>query len=717
MKQLILELKTGQIRLDDLPAPRVRPGQVLIRSRRSLVSAGTERMLVAFGRASLLAKARQQPERVRQMLDKLKTDGLWPTIAAVRRRLDQPVPLGYCNVGEVLALGERVTDLHLGQRVVSNGPHAEVVCVPRKLVAPVPDEVSDDDAAFTVVGAIALQSIRLLNPTLGETVVVIGLGLIGQLTADLLRINGCRVVATDPDESRCDLARRRDLLALNPNQTDVLQAVASLTGQAGADGVIIAATASGDTLLTQAARMSRVRGRIVLVGQVGLHLNRADFYAKELTFQVSCSYGPGRYDDTYEEQGHDYPLPFVRWTENRNFQTILQLLASGQLAVSALRTEPVPLTDFRSVYTSTGPVAALFSYPDQVSLSPVVCISPGRFSDSAGGVGLIGAGNYAKTTLLPALKQAGLIPAIIASERGLSAARLATVYGIEKATSSYRHLLDDPTIDLCLIATRHDSHARLAVDALRAGKHVFVEKPLALSESELADVVEVQRQSGRTVTVGFNRRYSTYVQRMKTLLGGAVSDAVPMHVAMTMNVGEVPVQSWLHDRAVGGGRLLGEGCHGVDLITFLTGSRVVRVCLLAMGTQPSETTDSASLLIQYANGATGVLNFLAVGSRAYAKERVEVHSQSRTLVLDNYRSLTGYGFRHFSRLAGRQDKGHRALMMALAQHRRQGSEPPIPFAESVNTTQAMLAALESLRQTGWVTIRPAIEPPSASSAW
>ncbi len=706
MKQLIQNLKTGETLLEDVPTPLVGRGQVLIQTRRSLVSLGTERMLVEFGKANLIAKARQQPDKVKQVLEKIQADGLLPTLEAVFRKLDQPLPLGYCNVGTVLSVGEGVTDLRIGDRVVSNGPHAEVVCVPRNLVAPIPDDVPDDDAAFTVVGAIGLQGIRLLNPTLGETVVVIGLGLIGLLTATLLRLNGCRVIGVDIDEVKCQLAGQQGIMVLNSSSgLDLVNAVLSLTNQVGADGVIITASAKTDELVAQAARMSRKRGRIVLTGVVGLNLNRAHFYEKELTFQVSCSYGPGRHDEGYEQQGHDYPLAFVRWTENRNFQTILQLLADGQLSVKPLITDTVPLADYNQIYgdlKSSGRIASLFTYPERVDLKPTIQWREVQYGRSAGTVGIIGAGNFTGAVLLPALKAAGANLKTIASRGGLSATLLAKKHGIAQSTSDCRQILDDPDIDLCVITTRHNSHAYLTVEALRAGKHVFVEKPLAIYDHEILSIIQAQQESERFVMVGFNRRFSPHAQRMKTRLGGAGSGNVSMNVVVTINAGFIPTNSWVHNRAIGGGRILGEAGHFVDLITFLTGSRVISVCVNAMGAQPSETSDSASLLLRYENGSTGVINYFSNGHKAYAKERVEVYSQERTLVLDNFRQLTGYGFNGFSTMSGRQDKGHTGQMKQLIQQLQIGGQPIIPFADIINTTQTILGALQSLCENRWV---------------
>jgi predicted dehydrogenase/NADPH:quinone reductase-like Zn-dependent oxidoreductase len=717
MKQLIQYLKTGETVLEEVPSPQVRRGHVLIRTRMSLVSLGTERMLVEFGRASLISKARQQPDKVKQVLEKIRTDGLMPTLEAVFNKLDQPLPMGYCNVGEVMALGDGVTDLAVGDRVASNGHHAEVVCIPRNLVARIPDSVRDEQAAFTVIGSIGLQGIRLLNPTLGETVVVIGLGLIGLLTAELLKLNGCRVIGLDVDERKLEIARQKGLLALNPaDGSDPVKAVVALTSGIGADGILITASTKNDELISQAARMSRKRGRIVLVGVIGLNLSRAEFYEKELSFQVSCSYGPGRYDEEYEQQGHDYPLPFVRWTENRNFNTILQLLATGQLDVQPLITDVVPFHEFQCIYgtiSTSSSIASLLRYPDQVATQSVVLLRSGRYEATKTGavVGVIGAGNFAGALLLPALKDSGARLKSIASANGLNGMLLAKKYGMAVSTTDYKEILSDPDVDLAVITTRHHQHARMTIDALRTEKHVFVEKPLAIYEEELDQIVEAYQQTGKTVLVGFNRRFSPHAQKMKSLLGGSGSADVPMNCVATMNAGFIPANSWVHDRAVGGGRILGEACHYVDLITFLTGSRVVSVCMNAMGRQPTETSDSASLLLRYENGSTGVVNYFANGSKSYAKERIEVFSQERTLILDNFRELKGYGFNGFSNLKTRQDKGHRAQFKRLIDQLHTGGEPLIPFEELVNTSRTVLAALQSLREKRWVAVKMGVAEP------
>jgi predicted dehydrogenase/threonine dehydrogenase-like Zn-dependent dehydrogenase len=701
MKQLIQNLRTGQTSLEEVPAPQVRRGCVLIQTRCSLVSLGTERMLVEFGKASLLDKARQQPDKVKMVLDKVKSDGLRPTMEAVLNKLDQPIPLGYCQVGRVIGVGEGVSDIRLGDRVASNGSHAEVVSVPRNLVAKIPDSVSDEDAAFTVIGAIGLQGIRLLDPTLGETVVVIGLGLIGLLTAELLRLNGCRVVGVDLDEAKLELARRKGIVTCNSKQgDDPVKFVHELTGGMGADGVLITASAKNNDIISQAARMARKRGKIVLIGVVGLDLSRAEFYEKELTFQVSCSYGPGRYDDDYEQKGHDYPMPYVRWTENRNFQTILQLLASRLLDVKPFITEVVPLAEYDKIYGEIGTsraIASLLQYPETLSVTNIIRHRDVSFAGRKGVVGIVGAGNFTKMTMLPALKGADV--KYIASANGLSGTSLALKHNIAHSTTDYREILQDDEVDLVLITTRHNQHARLALEALWSGKHVFVEKPLAIFQEELDEIDDfyAKKSPALSLTVGFNRRFSPHAVQMKTLLGSAA-----MNVVATMNAGFIPANSWVHDRAVGGGRILGEACHFIDLITYLTGSEVTAVCMNGMGTHPTEITDNASILLHYANGSTGVINYFSNGSKTYSKERVEVYSQERTLILDNFRTLVGYGFRNFSKLKTPQDKGHRAQFRQLLECVKGGGKPIIPLAEILNTTRATLAAVESLKRREWV---------------
>jgi predicted dehydrogenase/threonine dehydrogenase-like Zn-dependent dehydrogenase len=701
LKQIIQNLKTGETRLVEVPSPKVRKGHLLIQTTKSLVSLGTEKMLVDFGRANYLDKARQQPEKVKQVFDKIKTDGLLPTVETVFNKLDQPLPLGYCNVGKVIAVGEGVSGFSIGDRVVSNGSHAEIVCVPQNLVARIPDNVSDEEAAFTVISSIGLQGIRLLQPNFGETVVVSGLGLIGLVTAELLLANGCNVIGFDFDSNKIDIANKKGIKAFNISEGfDSVKVAKQLTQGIGVDGVIITASTKSNELISQAAQMCRKRGRIVLVGVIGLDIKRSDFYEKELSFQVSCSYGPGRYDEKYEQHGVDYPLPFVRWTEKRNFESILFALSSGKLDVKPLITEVVDLEDFKQVYGDMGKVgsiASILSYAEHVNLSDTVSVSKKDFTPSDGIIGIVGAGNFTKMTILPTLKRLNAQVKYISSANGLNATALAKKYDIPDVTTDNQSIFNDKEVSLIFITTRHNSHATLTKAALKSGKHVFVEKPLALNEEELDAVVNAYEEAEGSLIVGFNRRFSPHVQKMKALLGNS-----QMNVIATMNAGFIPAESWVHDMKVGGGRIVGEACHFIDLITYLTGSVVTAVCMNAMGSSPEDHTDNASILLKYKNGSTGVINYFSNGSKAYSKERVEVYSQERTLVLDNFRKLEGYGFRGFSKMSTKLDKGHKGMYEQVISSVRKGGESVIPMAEIINTTRASFAAIDSLKQYKWI---------------
>jgi len=706
MKQIVQNLKSGETFIEEIPIPQVGKGEVLIKTARSLVSLGTERMLVKFGQANLIEKAIQQPERVKEVFTKMKTDGIKPTVDAIYRKLDTPLPLGYCNAGEVIGIGDNVTEFQVGDRVVSNGPHAEVVSVPKNLVAKIPNGVSYEEAAFTVVGAIGLQGIRLIEPTFGEKIAVIGLGLIGLISAQLLKANGCQVIGVDPDENKLKVARDFGLVTVHPKKQDPVVFVNNCTDQYGADAVLITASTKSNNVIKQSAQMSRKRGRIVLVGVIGLNIDRADFYEKELSFQVSCSYGPGRYDTDYEQKGYDYPLPYVRWTEKRNFEAILEALNRGNLKVQPLITERVPYENFEKIYSNisdSDSIASLLEYPaDQKEADEndgsIISLLDHKITAGPGSIAIIGAGNFSQAIILPALKKADAPIKYLVSSSGLSSTQLAKKYGIEKSATDYKGVIQDEQLKGVLITTRHNLHGSMVVDALRAGKEVFVEKPLALTRDELEEIIEVKESTEKSVTVGFNRRFSPHVKKMNELLG---STPGPMNVIATMNAGEVPKDSWVHDPEVGGGRIIGEACHYIDLITCLTGSLVTSVTMQSMGQNPEKNTDNASIILKYANGSLGVINYFSNGNKSYSKERIEVYYQGKNLILDNFRKLYGFGYKSGfslknSILSTRQDKGHDEQFQRLVNTWQKGGEPLIPFREIVNTTQATFSAIESM---------------------
>lgn len=699
MRQILQNLSTGAISLGEVPCPHVKPGHVLLRTSRSLISPGTERMLLDFGKAGLLEKARLQPDKMRAVLDKIRTDGMIPALQAVRHKLDQPLPLGYCNVGVVVETGAGVRGFQIGDRVACNGRHAEMVSVPVNLCARVPDEVGDEEAAFTVVGAIALQGIRLLQPTIGETIVVTGLGLIGQLAVRLLRANGCRVLGIDPDPARSELARSvgAETVNLAAGQSPVLAANLFSRGR-GVDGVLVTATTRSSEPMRQAPQMCRTRGRIVLVGVTGLELSRDDFYKKEISFQVSCSYGPGRYDPGYEEKGRDYPVGHVRWTEQRNFEAVLDLLADRRLSVASLVSHRWPLDRADAAYDviagSEPSLGIIIEYPSsQIKTDAAVrrfCAAVPieqrpRPSTGEPAVAFVGAGNHATGVLIPAFKHAGAKLVSVVSGSGVTAIHAGRKFGFAGASTESSTVLRDASVEAIVIATRHDSHAGLVVDALEAGKAVFVEKPLCLTLDELSAVEEAYARSTRPLLmVGFNRRFAPHVLQMKTLLAGTG----PKSFVMTVNAGTLAGDHWTRDREIGGGRIVGEACHFIDLLRYLAGAPIVSKGRI--GQHASD--DTATLSLTFEDGSFGTVHYFGNGSRAFAKERLEVFTDGRVLQLDNFRTLKGFGVPGFRRSAlWRQDKGHQACAAAFLNSVRSGGPSPIPFEEIVEVSRTAIA--------------------------
>jgi predicted dehydrogenase/threonine dehydrogenase-like Zn-dependent dehydrogenase len=712
MKQILQSFKTGITSLEEVPAPRVSSGCVLIKTTYSLVSLGTERMLVEFGKSNLISKARKQPEKVRMVMDKIKAEGLLPTIETIYSKLQQPLPLGYCNVGQVIAIGDGVTEFTIGDRVSSNGQHAEYVNLPKNLVAKIPNNVTDEEASFTVIGSIGLQGIRLCKPNYGETIVVFGLGLIGLLTAQMLVANGCRVIGIDIDDNKCLLAEQWGVNTINPSLGDTVKQVLSITNEIGADAVIITASAKNNDIISQSAQMSRMRGRVILVGVVGLDINRADFYEKELSFQVSCSYGPGRYDEQYEQGGVDYPLGFVRWTEKRNFEAVLHALGSGQLHVKDLISEVVELEKYHEIYDKIGTsdsIASILKYPLSThgdAIERTIKLNDGHFLASKAVLGIIGAGNFTKMTLLPNLFKTGAGLKYIASSAGVTGTALAKKYQISNSTSDYHEILRDSSVDTVIITTRHNLHAKMVTESLEAGKHVFVEKPLALSQTELDSIISSYesksvRQKQLSLTVGYNRRFSPHVFAIKQALG---KSPTPLNIITTMNAGFIPQSVWVQDLKIGGGRIVGEACHYIDLCVYLTGSKVQSVCMNALGDSPKENTDNASLLLRFENGSNATINYFSNGAKSYSKERIEVFNEERVYIIDNFRSTKAFGDKHFKNIKTKIDKGHKTQFAKLVKRITTGGSAIIPIDEIINSTLASFAALKSLKEKQWVSV-------------
>ncbi|OQW43937.1 MAG: dehydrogenase [Proteobacteria bacterium SG_bin6] len=705
MKQIVQSLRNGVVDVVQVPLPQVGRNALRIRTSVSLISTGTERSMIEFGRANWLDKAKQQPDKVRMVRDKVKTDGLAATIKSVQNKLDQPLAPGYCNVGVVDAVGGSVAGFRQGQRVVSNGKHAEYAVVPKTLAAAIPDNVSDEDATFTVVGAVALQGIRLASVSLGESVAVMGLGLIGLLAVQLLRAQGCRVIGMDFDPHKLALAEK---FGAEPfqlgNDADPVAAGIQFSRGRGVDAVLICAATDSNDPVHHAAQMSRKRGRIVLVGVAGLQLSRADFFEKELTFQVSCSYGPGRYDPTYEESGQDYPFGYVRWTEQRNFEAVLDMMACGALDCAALRSHEFPIDRAAEAYDlisgSAPSLGVLLRYPiaaepearafERRGVVPITARAAARPDGVV--VNAIGAGNYAAAVLLPAFRTAGATLGQVASATGLSAATQARRLGFAQASSDPRGAVTDPQADAVVIATRHDTHSAFVIDALRAGKHVFVEKPLALFHDQI-DQIEAcvaELPAKPLVMVGFNRRFAPHIIKIKQLIS-AVS--APKSFIYTVNAGHIPTDNWIQDRMIGGGRIIGECCHFIDLLRFLAGAPITHAALVGMD---GDARDSVVIQLRFGDGSVGSIQYFANGHRGFPKERLEVFQAGRIFQLDNFRKLTAHGMKLAPNLNNlRQDKGQLSCTKAFVDAIKLGQESPIPFDELIEVARVTISLAEA----------------------
>ena len=682
VRQVVQHLRTGGIELVDLPVPRPLENQLLVQTRSTLLSAGTERTLVQFGRAGLIGKALQQPERVRLLVDKLQTDGIAPVLEATLSKLDEPLALGYSNVGVVAEIGPSVCGFKVGQRVVSNAPHATWARVGVNLCALIPETVGDNEAAFVVPASIGLQGIRLAEPTIGETFAVFGVGLIGLLTVQLLSASGCRVIAVDVRPDRLALAAEFGAVpVLSGDGIDVPARALEQTAGREIDGVFIAAATDSNTLVRDAARITRKRGRIILIGVAGLHLNRADFYKKELKFQVSCSYGPGRYDPQYELAGQDYPLPFVRWTEQRNFEAVLQLMVSGRLQATRLishRYEFARVAEaYETLVSDPNALGILLSYPapaaEGLVLPPTTIpvtrqhsSRPATSAETGPSVALIGAGAYARRFLMPALKRSRARLTTLVSTGSPQSGWAARRNGFEQISTDPEAAIGSPDINAVIIATRHDSHARYVGEALVQGKHVFVEKPLALTMQEL-DAIQreyaacIARGDAPIVMVGFNRRFAPLAITMRRLLAQTPG---PRCLIYTVNAGALPTDHWTRDAVTGGGRIVGEACHFIDLLRFFIGAPITRVMAtpLSYGDDASRA-DSATITLSFADGSVASVHYFANGARSFPKERIEAFAAGGVLRLDNFRSLSSFSWPGFKgKRLWRQDKGNVAAL-------------------------------------------------------
>lgn len=700
MKQVLQSLRTGKTSIANVPAPQVKEGQVLIKTSKTLVSLGTEGMLVEFGKSNIFGKIRRQPDKVHLVLNKIRTDGLLPTIEAVFNKLDTPLPLGYCNVGEVIAVGAGASGLALGDRVISNGRHAEIVSVPFNLCSRIPQGVPDDTAVFTILGAIALQGIRLVQPTLGEVVVVMGLGILGQSAVQLLRANGCQVIAIDFQKDRLKIAESFGASTIDlSSKQNAVDIVNSLTKGQGVDAVLITASTSSNVPVQDAARMCRKRGRIVLVGVAGLELSRALFYEKELSFQVSCSYGPGRYEREYEEEGLDYPIGYVRWTEKRNFEAVLDMMSDGKFKTAALITHRYSIDVAEKAYdlinTDSSLLGVIIEYPKDSKVAPDHTVEltqkrVARFSKNRPAVSFIGSGNYAQSILVPAFKTSGVVLRNIASSEGVSGFYVGKKFGFAETTTDVSAVIEDPDVDIVAIASRHNTHAEFVLHGLSAGKNVFVEKPLCMTLEELKKIEKKYYELKNTgqspiLMVGFNRRFSPYAAKIRELL---YRETEPKTVIMTINAGPLDSKHWTLDSTVGGGRILGEACHFVDLLRFIVGKKITDYGIQRMrGISP----DTATISLSFEDGSIGTIHYLTNGIKSFPKERLEVFVSGKIIQLDNFRKIKGFGWSGFTRSSSfRQDKGQLNCVKTFVNAVKVGDNSPIPFEEILEVSKVSI---------------------------
>lgn len=712
MKQVIQDYRHGKLSVEEVPVPLLKDKGAIVRTRCSVVSAGTERAMLEFASQGLVGKARSRPDLVKQVIRKVKSDGLLATYRASMSRLDAPLPLGYSSAGEIVEVGASLPGFKVGDRVACAGggyaSHAELVYVPRNLMVKIPEGVSYEDAAFATVGAIALQGVRVADLRLGERVVVIGLGLLGLLTVQILKAAGCMVLGTDLNPDRVKLALDLGADSAVVTEPDVLaESVAAFTSGRGADAVIITAATKSNAPTELAGEISRLKGRVVAVGDVGMNIPRRVYYYKELEYRISMSYGPGRYDPNYEEKGIDYPYAYVPFTEQRNMETFLQLVKEGKVTPSRLITHRFSILEAEKAYEmiktedSSKYLGVVFTYPEEAPVRRRIDLRERRNQstpESSVRIGMIGAGNYAKLMLLPHLSRMKDVELVgVSTATGISGKHVAKKYGFQFCATDNEEIFNDKDINAVVIATRHNLHAELSIRALGSGKHVFVEKPLATSEEELARLVEAVRNSDKLLMVGFNRRFAPLALEAKKVFA---QRSGPLSMIYRVNAGAVPPDHWTQDIEEGGGRVIGEVCHFVDLLQFFCGARPEAVYALPAGTgDGSVPEDNLSITIRFEDGSIGTIAYFSTGDKAIPKEYIEIYGEGKTFIIEDFRRAKFASGGDVRVIRGRvQDKGQRAELLAFAEAVLGRRPAPIPFEELVYTTLATFRILDSMRE-------------------
>jgi predicted dehydrogenase/threonine dehydrogenase-like Zn-dependent dehydrogenase len=710
MKQVLQNRKTGRPFVGQVPVPALQRGRVLVRTVASLISAGTERAAVELVSKGLVQEARQRPDLVKAVVAKVKSEGILNTFASVRDKMAASQALGYSAAGIVAGVAEDVAEFQVGDRVACAGvgfaAHAEVLSVPKNLCVHLPESVSFESGAYGTLGAIALQGVRLAEPTLGESVVVIGLGLVGQLTVQLLKANGCRVFGLDLDQSRVALALEMGANRAAVSDDAAAKEIEGWTRGHGADAVLITAATDSNQPIELAARVSRLKGRVIVVGTTSMNIPRPPFFSRELKLIVSMSYGPGRYDPDYEERGHDYPLPYVRWTEKRNIESFLELLGDKRVNVERLTTHRFPIAEADRAYQlisgyQQSYLGVVLNYDPEAEVARKVALGatpPVRKSEKSIGLGVIGAGGYVPAMLLPHFKTEGVEFRSIATASGVSAHDVGKRFNFAYAVSNADEVLEDAGVNLVVVGTRHDLHAELARKALERNKHVFVEKPLALNDEELESVLEAAGSSTGKLMVGFNRRFSPFTQRAKDFFARCDT---PLSILYRVNAGRLPQGHWLQDPVEGGGRIIGEVCHFIDLMQYLTGAPPVFVFAESISAKSSKIIDADSVFmtLRFADGSNGSIAFLSEGDKALSKERVEVFGAGRVFVLDDYRRATLYKDGREEQVTLKaQDKGQQAQVRQVCASVLGGGPAPITLDELAATSRATFRAVDSLRE-------------------
>lgn len=697
MKKIIQNLRDGETKIIDAPIPNNSSNNILIKSTASLISTGTEKMLTDFGSSNWYQRVKKNPDKVKQVINKIKTDGIVPTFESVNNKLDQPIELGYCNVGIIQEIGSNVRGYSIGDRVISNGSHSEYNSVPVNLTCRVPVNVSDEEAAFTVMGAIALHGIRLAKLSIGEKVVVIGMGIIGLITTQILIKTGHKVLCIDIDQNRLDIAKSFGAEVHNSSNDDFLYETAEeFSNSNGVDAVFITSTSNSDQIIHDSAEISRKRGRIILIGVTGLNLDRSDFYEKELVFQVSCSYGPGRYDVNYELDGNDYPIGYVRWTERRNFECILEMISNKTIILDKLISRKInfenALDAYEDIKNSRKFLGVIFKYKkdDNQSLNNVLSNSLERkinySKKTNASIGIIGAGNFTSKVILPNLKYIKNIELnTIISKSGLSSNLLMKKYSFINNSTNSDFIFDNKKIDTVFITSRHDSHSKFICNALKTNKNIFVEKPMAINNEQLEEIRALVPKSKSKIFVDFNRRFSPHIKKMKTLISKI---SIPKAININVNSGMIDKDHWTQDLKIGGGRIIGEVCHFIDLALFLSGSKIKNWNVVKM---KSQKNDTLSISFEYENGSIATINYFSNGNSQYHKENIEVFIGNKILKLDNFKKLRGYGWNNFKSMnLWSQDKGHKNAINEFITSCMDNHDSPILFQDLYDVTKVSI---------------------------